>query len=173
MTRAETSWTISKWLTTKRGLKLSSTKSNILYFTLSYASRMKEYSEMKECTFDPKINKSMPASVHQEKLGKSVAGMEAFLEQRDRAKRLQQDKKKREEKVFHIENKYNATKHLTYTQPEPFNISQVSSRVIYSLVLLRYEIQQYMKGIRDEEMRREIQEREAKTYTFKPETNET
>lgn len=86
---------------------------------------MREYNEMKECTFEPKVNKDMPESFLKPKLGK-VSGVESYLEQRDRAKRLKNEEKIRKEKVFNIENRYDPLKHQTYTQPKPFNFAHVS-----------------------------------------------
>lgn len=90
--------------------------------------RMKEYNELKECTFDPKINKDIPDSFLEPKLGKIVSGAEAYLEQRDRAKRMKQAEKNRKEKVFNIENKYDPIKHQSYTTPKPFNFAKVMLR---------------------------------------------
>jgi len=91
---------------------------------------MKEYNQMKECTFDPKINKDMPESFLESKLGKVVSGAEAFLEQRDRANRLKNEEKSRKEKVFNLESRYNPIKHQTYTQPKPFNFAHVSTTML-------------------------------------------
>ena len=93
---------------------------------------MREYNEMKECTFGPKIKRDMPESFHESKLGKVVSGVEAYLEQRDRAKRMKQEENKRKDKVFNIESRYDPAKHSTYTQPKPFNFSHVLSIIISS-----------------------------------------
>ena len=82
---------------------------------------------MKECTFQPEINQSISDDLFKSKLEHSVSGIESYLAQRDRAERLRQEQKAREEKAFHIEKKYNPHKHYTYTKAQPFKLSNVQT----------------------------------------------
>lgn len=89
-------------------------------------SRFEEYNELRECTFKPEIKGDMPSEFAVEKLPAAVSGIEKYLQNRDRAKKLQQEKKEREEKVFHIEKRYSKAKHEITTIPQPFKLSYVS-----------------------------------------------
>lgn len=52
-----------------------------------------------------------------------ISGLERFYELKDLNERKKQDRKKIEEKVFHIEKKYEKNKHYTSTVPTPFNLT--------------------------------------------------
>ena len=71
------------------------------------------------------MNKGLTEDHFKEKLTSSVAGMEKFLQLRDRKKKLEEEKKQREEQVFHIGKRYSANKHESYTTPKPFALSKV------------------------------------------------
>ena len=86
---------------------------------------MAEYEEMKECTFKPKIKGDVSEETLKPKLGERVAGLDKFMQMRDKHKKLQMEKKKREEEVFGIEKRYSAAKHEGFTTPQPFNLSYV------------------------------------------------
>jgi len=117
--------------------------------------KIAEYKEYKECTFKPEIKtKALPEQHFQERLTKSVAGMEKFLQMRDRKKKLEEEKKEREEKVFHLEKRYNQNKHESYTTAKPFSLSKGVDR-----------------SIRDAKLRQELETQQSQN-TFKPQTNE-
>jgi len=76
---------------------------------------------LKECTFEPKLlSKNKPKSHPRAHL---ISGLERFYELRDLQERKKQDQKKIEEKVFHIEKKYEKNKHFVGTVPSPFNLT--------------------------------------------------
>lgn len=81
---------------------------------------------MKECTFKPRIKGEIPEEALRPKLASSVAGLDKFIQMRERHKKQQEDKKKREEEVFGIHKKYSAAKHEGFTTAEPFKLSKVS-----------------------------------------------
>ena len=80
---------------------------------------------MKECTFKPKIKGELNEEALKPKLIEKVAGLDKFMQIRDKHKRQQIEKKKREEEVFNIERRYSAAKHEGFTTPEPFKLSRV------------------------------------------------
>lgn len=87
---------------------------------------------MKECTFKPKIKGEIDEAALKPKLTQSVAGLDKFMQMRDRHKKQQLEKRKREEEIFHIEKKYSAAKHEGFTTPQPFALSKVSfKRLLY------------------------------------------
>lgn len=92
---------------------------------MSILNRAEEYNEMKECTFKPKIKGEVGEEILKPKLQARVAGLDKFMQMRDKHKKLLQEKKEREEEVFGIEKKYNAVKHEGFTTPQPFKLSQV------------------------------------------------
>ncbi len=87
--------------------------------------KAEEYNEMRECTFKPKIKGEVGEEILKPKLQARVAGLDKFMQMRDKHKKLLQEKKEREEEVFGIEKKYNAVKHEGFTTPQPFKLSQV------------------------------------------------
>ena len=54
-----------------------------------------------------------------------VKGMDKFLLMKEKKKKMERDQKEREEKIFAIEKKYNATSHGSYTIAKPFPLSKV------------------------------------------------
>jgi len=133
-------------------VKLVNKKKEIKY---DQQRKMEEYNEMKECTFKPKIKGEVGEEILKPKLQARVAGLDKFMQMRDRHKKLIQEKKEREEEVFGIEKKYSAVKHEGFTTPQPFKLSQGNK-----------------KSIRDSKVAQELKEKMAKDYTFKPQTNE-
>jgi hypothetical protein len=79
---------------------------------------------MKECTFKPQIVAHVSESELKPQLNK-VAGLERFMQMKDLQKKKEIEKKQREEEVFHLEKKYNNTKHDGFTVPKPFTLSKV------------------------------------------------
>jgi len=133
-------------------VKLVNKKKEIKY---DQQRKAEEYNEMKECTFKPKIKGEVGEEILKPKLQARVAGLDKFMQMRDKHKKLLQEKKEREEEVFGIEKKYNAVKHEGFTTPQPFKLSQGNK-----------------KSIRDSKVAKELKEKMAKDYTFKPTTNE-
>ena len=89
--------------------------------------REQEYEELKECTFTPLVNEELPQARSD---GKPVVvrGLGRHLELRERAHRIEEEKRERAAKVF-LEDAA-AIRPEPYTKPEPFNLSQgVPSRV--------------------------------------------
>lgn len=86
---------------------------------------------MKECTFKPKINKEVKEEELKPQLTAKVNGLEKFMQMRDLHKKIQQDKKKREEEVFGIDKKYSAAKHEGFTVPQPFALSKVIFSIFF------------------------------------------
>jgi hypothetical protein len=80
---------------------------------------------MKECTFKPKTNAGVKEEELKPQLNQKVNGLEKFMQQKDRERKIKEEKKKREEEVFGIEKKYNSAKHEGFTVPKPFALSKV------------------------------------------------
>lgn len=109
--------------------------------------KSKEYEQMKECTFQPKI-------VHKPKLPSGpvpVCGLERHLELSNMARQKQEEQRKREEQVF---NMHPRSPTHPYTIPEPFPLSSDPHSHIKKARL------------KQEQMAKELQE-----CTFKPVTN--
>lgn len=116
-------------------------------------NRLMEYEEMKECTFKPKkISKEDVLESKDIEAAQLVKGLDKHLQWMDRQRRMQQEAKAREEKVFHIEQQYDLNNHREKTVPKPFNLNNFSH-------------------LRKEERIKEYLEEEKKKYPFRPETN--
>ena len=66
----------------------------------------------------------MKKTVKMEPKAHLISGLERFYELKDLQERKLQEKRKIEEKVFHIEKKYEKNKHFLSTVPSPFKISK-------------------------------------------------
>ncbi|CAG9322429.1 unnamed protein product [Blepharisma stoltei] len=108
-----------------------------------------EYEEMRPCTFKPTPNIgriSIDTPVE-------VKGMDRFMELKEIQKRIENEKKEREEKVF-MKNPQRSID-APYTVPQPFNLHPSNKRE------------------KVEKIREEIKEREQSIYTFRPQTIES
>jgi len=121
---------------------------------LKLISKETEYDEVKDCTFKPNIIRTLPDDHFKEKLPVSVAGIERFLQLKDKTRRLMEEKKDREEKVFHLEKRYSSNKHESYTAPKPFALSRGTNH-----------------SIREVKLKEELKAKDARN-TFRPQTNE-
>jgi hypothetical protein len=87
---------------------------------LSDAKKIQEYNEMQACTFQPNTARVRPKTPTNQPRGPVIIrGLGKHLERRDRAKKLEEEKKEREEKVFRPRVKGQGT-NLPYTIPVPF-----------------------------------------------------
>lgn len=77
---------------------------------------------MKDCAFKPLINKKAQISPAKEI---PVKGMDKHLQLKDKKRKMEQERKEREEKLFAIEKKYTLQAHGSYTVPKPFPLSKV------------------------------------------------
>ena len=85
---------------------------------LAAARRELEYKQLKDCTFEP----ARASSVAQPDGPVVVRGLGRYLENKDLARRIEQDRKAREAEAFSVRG---ATKSVpgAPTVPEPFNLS--------------------------------------------------
>ena len=90
--------------------------------------RIKEFEEVKDCTFKPRINNQKENRQPTVKGTIEVKGLDKFLENKDRKKKLEQERKEREEKVFCLEKNYKFENHETHTVPKPFPFSKVKKK---------------------------------------------
>ncbi|KAL0486844.1 hypothetical protein AKO1_014787 [Acrasis kona] len=81
------------------------------------AKSIQEYEEMKSCTFTPHVNQ-LPT---EEEGPIVIRGLGKHLERTEKAKKIEQERKEREEQVFRPKVRDQDT-HLKYTIPEPFNL---------------------------------------------------
>lgn len=109
-----------------------------------------EYEEMRPCTFKPSQQISRISIDHHVE----VKGVDRFMELKEIAKRIEDEKKEREEKVFKLNPSYNPNPDQPYTVPKPFNIHPSNKRE------------------KVERIREEIKERDQNIYTFRPQTLE-
>lgn len=82
--------------------------------------REKEFHELKECLFKPNLHKKIETKSVVE-----VKGINKFLYMKEKKKKIEQEKKEREEQVFAYEKKYDSSKHETFTSIKPFQLSKV------------------------------------------------
>lgn len=99
----------------------------VKHFKEEQMVKAKEFEEMKECTFQPKIiGKSLPPSLlSRKKLAQSVKGIDTFMGKIERAAKLKQEQLEREKKAFDHISKYDSKANVKYTIPVPFNLSGV------------------------------------------------
>ena len=95
-----------------------------LIFKIFPPLRIKEFEEVKDCTFRPKINQKENRAPSVKGVIE-VKGLEKFLEHKERKKKIEQERKEREEKIFNLEKNYKFENHETHTIPKPFSLSKV------------------------------------------------
>ena len=88
----------------------------------------KEFSEIKNCTFKPKICKKK--KIDSEKKINFVKGFDKFLENVEKSKKIKIEQKKFEEKIFYPEKFYDYEKHKFSTKIEPFELSQTPFKFV-------------------------------------------
>jgi len=112
--------------------------------------RMQQYKEIKNCTFQPQVNKS------QRKSGGPVLinGLGRHLQRVERAKQQKDEQERREQEAFKVKVQ-DYQRQLPYTIPEPFN--------------LRHDAVQSEENRR--RTRQKWQKHEMASCTFKPQTN--
>jgi len=91
---------------------------------LAEARREKQYEELKECTFQPQVPRRTPRT---KGASPEVPGMAAYLERRQQAKALEDDRRTREEEAFKV--KGTGRPGGRYTVPEPFHLHADRSAV--------------------------------------------
>ena len=110
---------------------------------------MCEYDEMKSCTFKPE-SIATNVNINEEV---EVKGLDTFFEQRDRARRIEEERREREEKVFFTNLKeLNPDQH--YTVPAPFKLHPST------------------KESKMQKIKEELYEKEVRECTFQPSTIE-
>lgn len=112
--------------------------------------RMQQYKEVKDCTFEPKINKS--ALIQTGPV--IINGLGKHLQRVERAKQIKEDQDQREQEVFHVKlNDYQ--RQLPYTVPEPFNLHHNA-----------IDVEENRRRVRQKWVQHELSD-----CTFKPQTN--
>lgn len=139
--------------------------------------RLQEQKELEKCTFNPKINTEVPRQTEDpivvrgldryECVGKNSTNVfishsyqYRFLELKDLAKKLENDKREREDKAFKVRN-LPPDNPLPFTVPAPFHF-QTRDRLAQAKKLQKLEA-----------VNKEMRQREAQELTFKPYTNRT
>eukprot|EP00798_Chlamydomonas_sp_ICE-L_P015261 gene15262-21344_t len=82
---------------------------------------MREYEEMRECTFKPEVNKSDPKPVLQKASNSLPPGTSRYLELQALARKKKEEQKQREDKVWWTAPQGNTR---LYTVPEPFSFEE-------------------------------------------------
>lgn len=121
-----------------------------LVVALILVSKKKQYEELKDCTFQPQTNKSVKDTD-----GPIVVrGLGKHLERNEKAKKLKDDQKEREEHAFKVKPAKSVMQ--GYTIPEPFNLQQQHETVTEN---------------RKKEAAQKWKQEFAKECTFQPKTN--
>jgi len=99
----------------------------VKHFKEKLMVKEKEFEELKECTFQPKIigNSLPPSLLSKKKLSQSVKGIDKFMGKVERATKLKQEQLEREKKAFNHPSMYDSKAPLKYTIPKPFSLSGV------------------------------------------------
>jgi chromatin segregation and condensation protein Rec8/ScpA/Scc1 (kleisin family) len=87
-----------------------------------------------------------------------VRGLDRYLELKDLAKKLEEEKREREENAFKVRN-ISSNNTLPFTIPSPFHFHT------------RDRIAQGNKQIKREDLNKEMRQKEEAELTFKPHTN--
>ena len=104
---------------------------------------------MKACTFTPEVvNTNIMFSEHTE-----VKGLDIFLENQEKARRIADEKKEREDKVF-FKNLKELDPDQHYTIPQPF------------------ELHPSTRNVKVNKLKAELHEKEIRECTFQPQTTE-
>ncbi len=97
----------------------------VKHFKEKLIVKEKEFEELKECTFQPKIiGTSLPPSLlSRNRLSESVKGIGGYMGKVERAAKLKQEQFEREQKAFNQILKNEGKPRRKFTIPEPFNLS--------------------------------------------------
>merc|ERR1712232_296510 len=89
---------------------------------LQQQRREKEYEQLRECSFVPTVNDGSPVKAKGPVI---VRGLGRYLELRELARRQEEEKKEREDKVF---IRSTTKRPEPYTIPQPFNLSTTTRK---------------------------------------------
>ncbi len=134
-------------------MKTIDEKNKIKEKKLEEIKRQSEQEELRACTFRPEAN--LARIDHDKQV--QIRGLERFLELKELAKKQEEERKEREEKVFRLNPKQDPEQH--YTVPQPFNLHPVT-------------LTQSTKEIKIAKIKQEISERERQDLTFQPRITE-
>uniref|UniRef100_A0A7S1IKR6 Uncharacterized protein n=1 Tax=Eutreptiella gymnastica TaxID=73025 RepID=A0A7S1IKR6_9EUGL len=116
---------------------------------LAEAKRQQEYEELKDCTFQPKLKKSVPNFAQQRV---EVPGMAKYLDRRQQAQCMKEEQKKREDQAFKVKGARKPDHR--YTVPQPFKLHT-----------------QYHSLSKKEKLEASLKAKAEKDCTFTPVTN--